>query len=232
VWTATIQQNFCYVIVVVLYLHCTCADRFRWASLAGRRLKLIYRHSFRIESQQLPSHVCVLSWWVVYIEWFVFTATVTITWRLTSITWLYVTLALPLQQRASSTCVQSCESPPWSRLSRLASCEVKSCFVQVSGVARLWSQGGHRAFEGRKSPAESRGGAPVGVPQKPDIYTNNLQLLNAFLCRSVAESVLHLPVTPPPPPPPKKTLRICTNPMTQHVPPASTLGYATGPSRR
>jgi len=32
------------------------------------------------------------------------------------------------------------------------------------------------------------------------------------ICRSVAESVIHLPLSPPQ----KKTLRICSNPMTQH----------------
>ena len=56
----------------------------------------------------------------------------------------------------------------------------------------------------------SPGGVWGRSPQKPYIYTNNFQLSNAFLRRFVAESILHLPLSP------QKTLRICANPMTQH----------------
>ena len=53
-----------------------------------------------------------------------------------------------------------------------------------------------------------QGRSPDGVwgrSPRSQIYTNNLQLSNAFLCRFVAESVLSSPHTTP-----------CTNPMTQH----------------
>ena len=53
---------------------------------------------------------------------------------------------------------------------------------------------------------ESGGEAPIG-----QIYTDSLQLPNAFLRRFVAQSVLHLPY-----PLPHKKLRICENPMTEH----------------
>jgi len=62
--------------------------------------------------------------------------------------------------------------------------------------------------------AGSRGGASVGSGSeapKSQMYTNNLQQSNALLRRFVAESVLHLSL-----PPKSSTLRICTNPMTQH----------------
>jgi len=74
----------------------------------------------------------------------------------------------------------------------------------TSGVARLWSQGGHRGSGGRElwgtevpsgvqwqSPGEGLGQSP-----RSQIYTNNLQLSNAFLRRFVAESILHLSLPP------------------------------------
>jgi len=51
-------------------------------------------------------------------------------------------------------------------------------------VARLWSQDGHRRSGDGSHPPGSSGGAII--------YTNNLQLSNAFLLRFVAESILHL----------------------------------------
>ena len=51
--------------------------------------------------------------------------------------------------------------------------------------------------EVRVGTAGSRGGAAPEASSQ--IYTNNLQLSNAFLRRFVAESVLHLPSTHPPP---------------------------------
>ena len=60
-----------------------------------------------------------------------------------------------------------------------------------SGVARLWSQCGHRGSGGQKSPSgvqgRSLGGGLGPKPQKP-LYIDSLQLSNAFLCRFVAES--------------------------------------------
>jgi len=72
-----------------------------------------------------------------------------------------------------------------------------STMFLASGVARLWSQGGHRGSGGLLSPQRGLGAEPRcrsgGEARRSQIYTNNLQLSNAFLCRFVAESVLHLP---------------------------------------
>jgi len=68
-----------------------------------------------------------------------------------------------------------------------------------SGVARLWSQGGHRGFGDGSPPAGSRGGARVrvwGEAARSQIYTNNWQMSNVFLRRFVTESALHLPYSP------------------------------------
>jgi len=64
-------------------------------------------------------------------------------------------------------------------------------------------------------PSGVQGRSPGGVwgfRPKIQVYTDSLQLSNAFLRWFVAESVLHLPYVPLPP----KKLRICANPMTQH----------------
>jgi len=70
------------------------------------------------------------------------------------------------------------------------------------------SQGGHGVWA-RKYPSRIQRRSPGGgMAPRSQIYTNNLQLSNAFLCRFVAESVLlHLPY------PSQKTLWICMNPM-------------------
>jgi len=82
--------------------------------------------------------------------------------------------------------------------------------MDTSGVARLWSQGGHRGLGPQRSPrAEPRWGSGG------QIYTNNLQLSNAFLCRFVAESVPRLSISPYPPCSPQ-ILRICANCMTHY----------------
>jgi len=75
-----------------------------------------------------------------------------------------------------------------------------------------WAQG----VGGQKSPVESRGDAPIS-----QIYTNNMQLTNAFLCRFVAESLLHLLY-------PQKTSDLCkSNDRTQPGQGGPTCGYAT-----
>jgi len=70
-------------------------------------------------------------------------------------------------------------------------------------IGRLWSQGGHTGHGERGAKPEAR-------------YIDSLQLSNAFLCRFVAESVLHLAHRPPPSSSTKKILRTCANPIIQH----------------
>jgi len=98
----------------------------------------------------------------------------------------------------------------WVRYQRCLSTATESISASspfhVSGVAGLWSQGGHRVSGGRKSPSTVQGQSPGGgLGMKPP--EASLQLSNAFLCRFVAESVLHLPLLP------KKTLQTCANAM-------------------
>jgi len=80
------------------------------------------------------------------------------------------------------------------------------CCLVDSGVARLWSQGGHRTSEGRKSRAGSRGGALVGSAAKPAEarYIQNYRQFAAVNCFSMK---VRCPVRPPSPLTPiKKTL--------------------------
>ena len=65
---------------------------------------------------------------------------------------------------------------------------------------------------GQKYTSGVRGRSFGGVwGRRSQMYTDSLQLSNAFLRRFVAESVLYLPT----PRPKKRKLRICANPMTQ-----------------
>ena len=87
----------------------------------------------------------------------------------------------------------------WVRYQRCLSTATESISASspfhVSGVAGLWSQGGHRVSGGRKSPSTVQGQSPGGgLGMKPP--EASLQLSNAFLCRFVAESILHLPLSP------------------------------------
>jgi len=69
----------------------------------------------------------------------------------------------------------------------------------VSGVVRLWSQGGYGVW-GTEVPQRGPGAEPpgVGVAPRSQICTVcSCQML--FYCRFVTESVLHLPYPPPPP---------------------------------
>jgi len=73
----------------------------------------------------------------------------------------------------------------------------------VHGPATFWP-----------SPFKTWGGVWGKAPRNQiHVYTKNLQLTNVFLCRFVAESILHLHSTPYSPP--KKKLRICANPKTK-----------------
>jgi len=73
-----------------------------------------------------------------------------------------------------------------------------SIFVQIfvvgSGVASLWSQGGHRGSGGRKSPPGFRGGAPAEIWGRSwnQIYRQFAAIKCFSICRFVAESVLYL----------------------------------------
>ena len=77
--------------------------------------------------------------------------------------------------------------------------DVMPCLQQRSQALKSgWAQGAWGTEVPQRGPeAEPRWGSGGKAPRS-QIYTNNLQLSNAFLCRSVAKSVLHLPLTPHP----------------------------------
>jgi len=86
-----------------------------------------------------------------------------------------------------------------------------------SGVARLWSQGGHGVWGmevPQRSPgAEPRRGSGAKPPEARYIqFAVSDALLHTQVCCQVR------PPSPPIPPPPKKKLRIFGNLMTQHSP--------------
>ena len=82
-------------------------------------------------------------------------------------------------------------------------------YTSSSGIARLWSQGGHLGYRGRKSCRRVHGRNPSGGlrAKKPDIYKQYIcrcQML-FYIRRFLPESVLHLPFASLPPPQKKKT---------------------------
>jgi len=64
-------------------------------------------------------------------------------------------------------------------------------------ITTLWSQGAGTEGLGASGVQGRSPGGGLGRSPRSQIYTDSLQLSNAFLRRFVAESVLHLPQTPP-----------------------------------